>query len=122
MTIPAGGISAGMGGGLGMQFDLLKGGGGLSKVDSGTGTDKVGGADGGGDGGGFAGILKGKLAELNASQKDSAAATQSIATGTVDDVAQTMMRIEQASVSMQMATQVRNKVLEAYQEVLRMQM
>lgn len=33
-----------------------------------------------------------------------------------------MLRIEQANVSLQMATQVRNKVIEAYQEVLRMQM
>ena len=49
-------------------------------------------------------------------------ATEDMATGRVDDVAQTMMRIEQANVSLQMATQVRNKVIEAYQEVLRMQM
>ena len=70
----------------------------------------------------FAAVLKDKLGSLNAQQADSASASQDMATGRVDDVAQTMLRIEQANVSLQMATQVRNKVVEAYQEVMRMQM
>jgi flagellar hook-basal body complex protein FliE len=70
----------------------------------------------------FAAMLKDKLTSLNTQQADAASATQDMATGRVDDVAQTMLRIEQANVSLQMATQVRNKVIEAYQEVLRMQM
>ena len=71
---------------------------------------------------GFGDILKTKLGELNATQADSSKAMTEIATGRVDDVAQTMMRIEQANVQLQMATQFRNKVVEAYQEILRMQM
>ena len=74
-----------------------------------------------GAGNGFANVLADKLQQLNATQNDSNLATQDMATGNVDDVAQTMMRIEQANVSLQMATQVRNKVIEAYQETLRMQ-
>jgi flagellar hook-basal body complex protein FliE len=70
---------------------------------------------------GFGEVLKSKLSDLNAQQADAAGAMQDMATGRVDDVAQTMMRIEQANVSLQMATQVRNKVIEAYQEILRMQ-
>jgi flagellar hook-basal body complex protein FliE len=108
-----GGISAGTGGGLPLQ--LLDG----AKKAVGSGTDTAEQTTGTGS---FAGVLKSKLADLNALQTDSANAMQEIATGRVDDIAQTMLRIEQSSVSMQMATQVRNKVIEAYQEVLRMQM
>lgn len=115
-----GGIGAGIGGGISMPLELLDG------ATKGVGT---GAAKGGetapvenGNAASFANVLKSKLSDLNASQADSASAMQDMATGRVDDVAQTMLRIEQASVSMQMATQVRNKVIEAYQEVLRMQM
>ncbi|MCW2960835.1 MAG: hypothetical protein JWM25_973 [Thermoleophilia bacterium] len=118
MTIPSN--IGSIGSGLSLQLDMLKDNAAAKKS---SGTEALGGAVGtGGENGGFAGILKSKLTELNASAQDSSAAMQSIATGTVDDVAQTMLRVEQASINMQMATQVRNKVLEAYQEVLRMQM
>jgi flagellar hook-basal body complex protein FliE len=107
-----GGISAGTGGGL--PLELLDG----AKKAAGAAADA---AEKSAGTGGFADVLKSKLADLNALQADSAKATQEIATGRVDDIAQTLLRIEQSSVSMQMATQVRNKVIEAYQEVLRMQ-
>lgn len=112
-----GGIGAGIGGGLPLELlDGASGGkaagargaGGVDEASSGTPD--------------FAGVLRSKLGELNASQADSAKASQDMATGRVDDIAQSMLRIEQASVQMQMATQVRNKVIEAYQEILRMQM
>jgi flagellar hook-basal body complex protein FliE len=112
-----GGIGAAAGGGLGLQFELLKD---ASKVAGDSAGTQA--ADKAAESGGFAGVLKSKLTELNAQQGDAAQATQDMAVGNVDDVAQTMLRIEQANVSLQMATQVRNKVIEAYQEVLRMQM
>jgi flagellar hook-basal body complex protein FliE len=111
-----GGIGAAASGGLGLQFDLLKD---AAKVAGDGGTQA---ADKAADGGSFAGVLKSKLTELTAQQNDASVASQDMAVGKVDDVAQTMLRIEQANVSLQMATQVRNKVIEAYQEVLRMQM
>jgi flagellar hook-basal body complex protein FliE len=112
------GIGAGIGSGISMPLNLIDGAGGVGGAGSAAGKQAVEDAAGGS----FAGVLKSKLADLNAQQADSAKATQDMATGRVDDIAQTMLRIEQASVSMQMATQVRNKVIEAYQEVLRMQM
>ena len=108
-----GGISAGTGGGL--PLELLDG----AKKAVGSGADAPEQTSGTGS---FAGVLKSKLADLNAQQVDSSKATEDMATGRVDDIAQTMLRIEQANVSLPMATQVRNKVIEAYQEVLRMQM
>lgn len=113
-----GGIGAAAGGGLGLQFELLKHAS-KSAGEGGAGTQA---ADAAAGSGSFAGVLKSKLTELNAQQGDAARASQDMAVGKVDDVAQTMLRIEQANVSLQMATQVRNKVIEAYQEVLRMQM
>ncbi len=117
MTMGAGGIGGGIGSGIQMPFELLGGAGTSGATDAaGDAAEAAAGT------GGFASALKAKLTELNAEQVDSAMATEDMATGRVDDIAQTMLRIEQANVSLQMATQVRNKVIEAYQEVMRMQM
>jgi flagellar hook-basal body complex protein FliE len=119
-----GGIGAGVGGGLGgVGFELLDG----ATKGVGAGRGAAGGSGGAsaveeGNAASFANVLKSKLTDLNAQQVDAGKASEDMATGRVDDVAQTMLRIEQANVSLQMATQVRNKVIEAYQEVLRMQM
>ena len=110
---PVSGIGAGIGNGISLPLELIDKAKGATKVDEGAESTK--GVD-------FAAVLKDKLTTLNAQQADSAAATQDMATGRVDDIAQTMLRIEQANVTMQLATTVRNKAIEAYQEVLRMQM
>lgn len=70
---------------------------------------------------GFAETLRTKLDELNVSQVQGDKAAQDMAAGRATDVAQTMLRIEQANVALQLAMSVRNKAIEAYQEVLRMQ-
>ncbi|MCW2926389.1 MAG: flagellar hook-basal body complex protein FliE [Thermoleophilia bacterium] len=109
---PLGGINAG----ISLPMELLDGG-----AVRGAGT-AVAGAEQTTGAGSFSAVLKDKLTSLNAQQVDASSASQDMATGNVDDVAQSMLRIEQANVSLQMATQVRNKVIEAYQEILRMQM
>lgn len=124
MAPPIGGIPAGGTGGLSLPLELLNGGGGtggVKRVADGAGS----GGDGSTGGPGtvdFASILKTKLGELGTMQADGAAASEAMATGRVDDVAQTLLRVEQASISLQYATQVRNKVIESYQEIMRMQM
>ncbi|MCW2921947.1 MAG: hypothetical protein JWL76_1821 [Thermoleophilia bacterium] len=115
-----GGIGAGIGSGISLPLDLLNGG--AKGVGAGKGAGEDTAPVEGGNAASFASVLKSKLTDLNAQQADAGKASEDMATGRVDDVAQTMLRIEQANVSLQMATQVRNKVLEAYQEVLRMQM
>lgn len=70
---------------------------------------------------GFGEMLRGKLEELTASQVTGEQAAGELATGRVDDLARTMLRVEQANISLQMATQLRNKAIDAYQEILRMQ-
>lgn len=93
-------------------------GGGASKVAGAGAVDETKGTN---SAGGFASMLANKLTELNTQQTSASNEMNAVATGKVDDVAQSMVRIEQANVSLQMATQVRNKVIEAYQEVIRMQ-
>lgn len=117
---PIGGIGSQIGANFGSALELLDANGGTGKAKRATGADAVEGSGSGTPD--FGAVLKSKLTELNATQADSAKASQDMATGRVDDIAQTMLRIEQANVSLQMATQMRNKVIESYQEIMRMQM
>jgi flagellar hook-basal body complex protein FliE len=69
----------------------------------------------------FADLLSNKVEGINAKQNEASGLMEDLATGKTDDVAQTMMRIQEANLDLKLATQVRNKVIDAYQEVLRMQ-
>ena len=61
------------------------------------------------------------MEEVNQLQKEADKAIEALATGETKDISQTMIAIEKANVSFQLMTQVRNRLVEAYQEVLRMQ-
>jgi len=69
----------------------------------------------------FAALLKEKLAEANSLQQQADALTQQYLAGKVEDVHQVMLALEQANLSLQLMVQVRNKAIEAYQEISRMQ-
>lgn len=69
----------------------------------------------------FSDLLQQKLEELNSLQQQADALTQEYLAGQVQDVHQVMLALEQANLSLQLAMQVRNKVVEAYQEISRMQ-
>ncbi len=60
----------------------------------------------------------GKLADL---QAEGASAAQALATGTATDPAQVVMAVERARLSMQLASQLRTKGVEAINEVFRTQ-
>jgi flagellar hook-basal body complex protein FliE len=68
----------------------------------------------------FGGALAQALAEVNTLQHEADRAVRAYATGQGRDVAGTLIAVERAALSFQLAVQVRNKLLEAYQEVLRM--
>ena len=61
--------------------------------------------------------LVGKVNDLS---QQSDQAIQKLATGENRNLHETMIAVEKASVSFQFMSQVRNKALEAYQEVMRM--
>jgi flagellar hook-basal body complex protein FliE len=75
----------------------------------------------GGGGGGFGKALADELGKLDASQADAAQKAQQLATGQATDLSSVVTSVERASLEVQLATQVRNKAVEAYQEVFRMQ-
>jgi len=63
------------------------------------------------------GKMVGKVNELQTSADKS---IQGLATGESKGLHEVMLAVEKASVSFQMLTQVRNKAVEAYQEIMRM--
>lgn len=69
----------------------------------------------------FGEVLHDVLNNVNTLQKDAEQASLDLAAGRVDDVAQVAIATEKASIALQLTIQVRNKVLDAYQEIMRMQ-
>ena len=68
----------------------------------------------------FGQVLKDSLAQVNALQHEADSAIQSLATGGTASLHDTMLAVQKAELSFKLMMQVRNKIVEAYQEVLRM--
>jgi flagellar hook-basal body complex protein FliE len=71
-------------------------------------------------GGGFADTLRSTLEQVNASQSRSSQITAAYERGEVTDIAQVMMARQEAGVAFEATLQVRNKLLTAYQDIMRM--
>jgi len=69
----------------------------------------------------FKNVLTDALNKVEATQKESDLMTNKLVTGEVTDIHQVMIASQKASLSLQLTVQVRNKVVEAYQEIMRMQ-
>ncbi|MGX1900339.1 flagellar hook-basal body complex protein FliE [Thermolongibacillus altinsuensis] len=69
----------------------------------------------------FADFLKKAINQLNKEQVSSDMLTTKLAKGENVDLHQVMIASQKASISLQLAVEVRNKVIEAYQEIMRMQ-
>ena len=70
---------------------------------------------------GFDEVLKDFLADVNGDLKQASKAQEALLKGKVDNMVELMTQIEKADISLRMATEIRNKALEAYQEIMRMQ-
>jgi flagellar hook-basal body complex protein FliE len=68
----------------------------------------------------FGQVLKDSLAQVNSLQHEADGAIQSLATGGGATLHDTMLAVQKAELSFKLMMQVRNKIVEAYQEVLRM--
>lgn len=73
-----------------------------------------------GGGGGFGTALGQALGEVNGLQLRARDAAVELAAGRTTDMTQTVVSLEKASVAFQLALQIRNRLLEAYQEIMRM--
>jgi flagellar hook-basal body complex protein FliE len=76
---------------------------------------------GAGQGAGFGEMLAGQVTKLEGLQQGAQSASQALATGQATDAAAVVMQVEQAALAMQLAVAVRNKAVEAYQEIMRLQ-
>ncbi len=70
----------------------------------------------------FASWIDKELGRVNEQVTNADLQVRKLAAGEADNLHQVMISMEEAKLTFQLATQVRNRLLEAYQEVLRMQM
>ena len=73
------------------------------------------------EGDGFADRLQKVLGEVNDLQLEAGELAAKFAIGDIEDVHDVMVAAEKASVSFELVMEVRNKLVEAYREMMRMQ-
>jgi flagellar hook-basal body complex protein FliE len=71
--------------------------------------------------GAFGDVLKQAVTEINQLQNNADKAITSVQLGQSGNIHEAMIALEKADISFRAMMQVRNKILEAYQEVMRMQ-
>lgn len=69
----------------------------------------------------FADTLKEAVGTVNTIQKQADVKAQELATGKTDNIQEVMMASEKADIALRLMVNVRNKIIEAYQEVMKMQ-
>lgn len=69
----------------------------------------------------FAETLRQAVEKLNETQHKADRTLAQFLTGEIQDVHQVVLAMEEARLAMQLAVQVRNRIVEAYQELSRMQ-
>jgi flagellar hook-basal body complex protein FliE len=75
----------------------------------------------GGDAAPFSDLLTDAVGDVNALQDQAASAVKGLMTGSGVDVHQAMIATEKASMAFELALAVRNKAVQAYQQVMGMQ-
>ena len=70
---------------------------------------------------GFGGMLTDSIKSLEATQNDAAQASQDLATGQASDPEAVVMAVERARLSMQLASTLRTKAVEAFSDVFHTQ-
>ena len=71
--------------------------------------------------GGFAQLLSQKLGGVVDLQNEADAASQAVATGQSSDLAGATVAVEKASIAIDLVSSIRNKAVDAYQDIMRMQ-
>ena len=68
----------------------------------------------------FKDVLMNNIAQVNKLQQDAQFAIEDLAAGKRDDVAEVMMAARKAELAFEMLLQVRNKLVDAYEEIRQM--
>lgn len=74
------------------------------------------------NGGSFGQIIQQFVADTNAQQIQADQSVQKLVTGQTDSIHETMLAMAKADLSFRLFVEVQSKVVEAYQDVMRMQM
>lgn len=70
----------------------------------------------------FANILNSAVSKINQSEVKAEQVVERFMVGEVQDIHQVTIALQEAKLTMQLAVEVRNKIVEAYQEISRMQL
>lgn len=70
---------------------------------------------------GFGDIMQSTIAQVNQAQNKGDMAIEQLNTGSAESLHEVMIAVEEADISLKMLVQMRNKALQAYEEVMRMQ-
>lgn len=88
-----------------------------------AGASRPGGADSPASSGekSFGQILSDALGQVNKLQNDAEQASLNLAAGKIQDLSEVVIATEKATIALQLTMQVRNKIVDAYTEMMRMQ-
>jgi flagellar hook-basal body complex protein FliE len=70
----------------------------------------------------FSEMLAGSIGDVNSLQKEANTAIEKLATGKTKNLHETMLAVEKAEIAYKTMNQIRLKVIDAYKEVMRMQL
>ncbi len=73
------------------------------------------------EGSSFSDILKDFILDVNNDLLESKKAEEKIASGEVENIQDLLYQISKSEISLKLITEIRNKALESYQEIMRMQ-
>lgn len=70
---------------------------------------------------GFSGVLDGLVGLVDAKQQAAASVTRQVLLGNTDHLHQSVIAMQEAGVAFSLMVEVRNKLVESYQELMRLQ-
>ncbi len=99
------------------NIDAMRGLSGMTPLDRGKPTQKT-----EQSGPSFKDALSGFMSDVNSMQTQADQSIEKMAAGEISDVHQVMTSVEEAKTAFNMMMEIRNKVMEAYDEVMRMRL
>jgi flagellar hook-basal body complex protein FliE len=119
MTLPVSPIAS-----QAAQWSVPKAGGAewsVGGVGGGPGAAKAGAAAAPDPAGGFGQMLSNAVGSLEQTQAAAATQSRALATGQTQDISSVITAVQEASLSMELASQIRSKAVEAYSEIFHTQ-
>lgn len=94
----------------------------IGPIKGGSPLDKLQGVKSQANGPSFKDTLNNFLTDVNAMQKKADQSVEKLIAGEITDVHQVMSSVEEASTAFNMMMEIRNKVMDAYQEIMRIRL